>query len=447
MAAQMIDVTNLPASDGFIVQGDTAEDRAGYSVSGAGDVNGDGIDDFIIGARNGDDGGTNAGEAYVIFGRTGATRTNIDLTTLSASDGFIIQGDAAGDLAGTGVSGAGDINGDGVDDLIVGAVGGDNGGGGAGEAYVIFGRTTGFGSNVDGRQVLDLTGLAASDGFIIQGDASYDYAGRSVSSAGDVNGDGIDDLIVGATYGDNGGNNAGDAYVIYGRTGATRTNIDLTSLAASDGFIIQGDTDDDRVGLSVSGAGDVNGDGVDDLIVGANYGDNGGTNAGEAYVIFGQSGATRTNIDLTSLAASDGFTIQGDTAGDRAGYSVSSAGDVNGDGIDDLIVGAINGSDNGTLTGEAYVIYGKTGSTRGNIDLSSLSAADGFVIRGASGRAGFSVSEAGDINGDGRADLVVGANAATELVGGVNSGAAYVIFGSASATRGRPTSAPRPALR
>uniref|UniRef100_UPI00261423D6 integrin alpha n=1 Tax=Novosphingobium sp. TaxID=1874826 RepID=UPI00261423D6 len=113
--------------------------------------------------------------------------------------------------------------------------------------------------------------------------------------------------------------------------------IDLTGLTPAQGFIIQGDAAGDSAGWSVSSAGDINGDGFADLIVGAPRGDDGGDYAGEAYVIFGKSGATRTNIDLTSLAASDGFLIQGDTAGDGAGYSVTSAGDINGDGFADLV--------------------------------------------------------------------------------------------------------------
>ena len=247
----------------------------------------------------------------------------IDLTNLAASDGFIIQGDAGGDQAGGTVSNAGDINGDGIDDLIVGAVGGDDGGSAAGEVYVIFGRTTGFGVDVSGRQVIDLTSLSASDGFIIQGDADYDYAGISVSNAGDINGDGIDDLIVGVSNGDDGGYNAGEAYVIFGRTTGFgsdvggRQVIDLTSLSASDGLIIQGDADSDYSGRSVSAAGDVNGDGIDDLIVGAGNNDVGGSNAGAAYVIYGSTSfgaagpinGTAAGETLTGTAGSD--TING----------------------------------------------------------------------------------------------------------------------------------------
>ena len=259
------------------------------------------------------------------------------------------------------------MNGDGFDDLIVGALFGDDGGFRAGEAYVIFGTASGFGTNVGGRQVIDLTSLSAAEGFIIQGDAADDQIGSSVSSAGDVNGDGFDDLIVGARFGDDGGGNAGEAYVIFGTASGFGTNvggrqvIDLTTLSAAEGFIIQGDAADDQIGSSVSSAGDVNGDGFDDLIVGAIRGDDGGGNAGEAYVVFGTASGFGTNvggrqvIDLTTLSAAEGFIIQGDAADDRTGNSVASAGDVNGDGFDDLIVGALRGDAGGGDAGEGYV--------------------------------------------------------------------------------------------
>jgi hypothetical protein len=301
----------------------------------------------------------------------------VDLTTLAAPYGFIVRGDEGGDYAGSSVSSAGDVNGDGIDDLIVGAPRGDDGGDRAGEAYVIYGVAGATRSRVD------LTGLAASDGFIIQGDAAHDFAGRSVSGAadvtGDVNGDGIDDLIVGGPFGYDGGDRAGEAYVIYGVAGSTRGTVDLTGLAASDGFIIQGDSAEDYAGSSVSSAGDVNGDGIDDLIVGS-PGGNGPYNTGEAYLIYGKAGVTRGRVDLTGLSSSNGFIIQDDALGDAAGRSVSGAGDVNGDGIDDMIVGAPGGDDGGIDAGEAYVIYGKAGSTRGRLDLTALAASDGFII-------------------------------------------------------------------
>jgi hypothetical protein len=203
--------------------------------------------------------------------------------------------------------------------------------------------------------VIDLSLTIDEKGFVIQGDQARDNAGWSVSAAGD----GIDDLIICAFNGDDGGADAGESYVIFGKPGATRNTIDLSSLG-SDGFIIQGDQPGDLAGHSVSGAGDVNSDGIGDLIVGARRGDDGGNNAGGAYVIFGRAGATRSNIDLSALG-NNGFVIWGDTADDQAGFSVSAAGDVNSDGIDDLLIGARLGDDGGLNAGEAYVIFGAIG--------------------------------------------------------------------------------------
>jgi Ca2+-binding RTX toxin-like protein len=406
---------------GAIIIGDVTTDHAGTSVSSAGDINNDGFDDVIVGAPFGDNGGTNAGEAYVLFGKAGGIG-EVDLGSLTLADGFIIQGDDAGDQLGFSVSSAGDINNDGFDDLIIGAHLGDNGGTDAGEAYVLFGKASGFAN-------IDLTALAPAAGFKIQGDLAGDQAGFSVSSAGDINGDGRDDLIVGARLGDNGGANAGEAYVIFGKSTGF-TNIDLTSLAPADGFIIQGQDPSDQAGCSVSSAGDVNGDGYDDLIVGAAFSDEGGhLAAGAAYLIFGKASGF-ANIDLSSLSPSDGFIIQNYDAYDYAGLSVASAGDVNGDGFDDLIVGSPTNF-SGAEPGTAFVIFGKASGFT-NLDLTALAPADGFAILGDApiDYAGRSVSSAGDINGDGFDDILVGAPGGDNS--GTGAGEAYVIFGKAA---------------
>ena len=420
-SSTVIDLSGLGATEGFVIQGDSAADLAGTSVSSAGDINGDGFDDVFIGADHGDDGDVNAGEGYVIFGKASGFGT-VDLSNLTPSDGFIIQGADRGDWAGQSVSSAGDVNGDGLDDIIIGAAGGAEKGNFPGNAHVIFGKTSGFGT-------IDLANLSPSDGFTIGGDANTDRFGSAVSSAGDVNGDGFDDIIIGAHGGDDGGYGAGEAYVLFGKSGGFGT-IDVSNLTATDGFIIQGDDAGDAAGRSVSSAGDVNGDGFDDLIIGAVSGNDGGYNAGEAYVVFGKASGFST-IDLTGLAPTDGFIIQGDVAGDLVGQSVSSAGDVNGDGFDDLIVGAYGGDDGGGGAGEAYVVFGKA-SGFGTVDLSSLAPADGFIIQGdmAWDSAGRSVSTAGDVNGDGYDDLIVGASGGDD--GGNDAGEAYVVFGKAS---------------
>jgi hypothetical protein len=425
-----IDLSNLSPSNGFIIQGDAGGDNAGWSVSSAGDVNGDGIDDIIVGVPGGNAGGFDSGQAYIIFGKTGGFGAVLDLTGLSAASGVVLRGDDNFDKAGFSVSYAGDVNGDGIDDVMIGNNAGDDAHANAGEAYVVFGQSFASGS-------IDL-GALGSAGFKIMGDSADDWAGYKVSSAGDFNGDGYDDIIVGAPQGDDGGNNAGEAYLIYGRASGFGT-IDLTNLTPAAGFVIQGDTAFDQLGRS-SSAGDVNGDGYDDIIVGAPFGDNGGTDSGEAYVIFGKASqpgtlvSGRQVLDLTAFSSNDGFIIQGDNVLDRAAMTVSAAGDVNGDGYDDVIIGAPNGGDGGTNAGEAYVVFGKSTQLApfGDIDLTNLSAAQGFIIQGdvAGDQAGLSVAAAGDFNGDGYDDIIVGAPTGDN--GGADAGEAYVVFGKAS---------------
>ena len=420
----LVDLAALGTRD-MAVQGDATNDRAGLSISGAGDFNGDGFADFIIGAKYNDVGGTDSGSAYVIYGHAGALGS-IDLSNLSPSQGLRIQGDAPGDLAGMSVSGAGDVNGDGFADVVVGGdrLVGQFGYGDTPLAYVVFGRSAQSGT-------IDLTGLSPADGFKITGpfeSSYYRFGTVSVSKAGDVNGDGFDDIIIGTQYGAPGHTYTGAAYVVFGKAGGF-TDINLGTLGADQGFVIRGAATGDEAGASVSAAGDINGDGFADIIIGAPGSDLGGTNAGGAYVVFGKAGGFGT-ITLSDLAPPTGFVIMGDAPNDRAGSSVSSAGDVNGDGYDDLIIGAPLNDSGGADAGAAYVIFGKPGGF-GTIDLSNLGSA-GFKIQGdaAGDEAGYSVAGAGDVNHDGYADVIIGA--ISNDTGRMDAGRAYVIFGKAA---------------
>ncbi|MEM9766848.1 MAG: integrin alpha, partial [Cyanobacteria bacterium P01_D01_bin.71] len=261
---------------------------------------------------------------------------------------------------------------------------------------------------------LNLADLDGSNGFVIKGIDVSDQSGFSVSSAGDVNGDGVDDLIISANLADPNGNvSAGESYVVFGQSGGFSSSLELSALDGSNGFIINGIDANDNSGYSVSSAGDVNGDGVDDLIIGANLAaPNGNVSAGESYVVFGQSGGFSSSLELSALDGSNGFVINGIDANDNSGFSVSSAGDVNGDGVDDLIISAPAAAPNGnSAAGESYVVFGQSGGFSNSLELSALDGSNGFVINGidAGDISGFSVSSAGDVNGDGVDDLIISA--------------------------------------
>lgn len=423
------------------VFGAELDDESGIAVSGAGDVNGDGFDDVVIGARFGDaanNAKNAAGDSYLIFGRP--TFGAIDLANLGSA-GVTLHGADVFDYSGRAVNSAGDVNGDGFDDFLIGAVEADaanNSISKAGDTYLIFGRPDW--SNIP---VIDL-GSLGNLGVTFFGADLNDYSGRAVSSAGDVNGDGFDDLIIGAHYGDGPSNlriGSGETALIFGKANwSTTPTIDLGNLGPS-GATIFGVNNSDDSGLAVGSAGDVNGDGFDDLLIGARFGDaanNAKNAAGDSYIVFGKANWSATlTLDLANLGTA-GVVLFGADVDDLSGISLSGAGDVNGDGFDDVLIGAVGGdglNDTGNNAGESYIVFGKANwAATPTIDLGNLGNA-GVTFLGVDDldNSGFEVNGAGDMNGDGFDDLVIGAGYADgETDNKTNAGETYVVFGRAS---------------
>jgi hypothetical protein len=406
---------------GVKFSGAATSDTTGAALAGGLDVNGDGLADLAIGAIGMDGTGrANAGGVHVVFGSEALSGSPglAGLGTETGPAGFRILGAVAGDQAGFSVDMVADMNGDGLAEIVIGAPKYDAGGvTNAGGVFVVWGKADM--TTVDLAQVAGGTG-----GFAILGAATEDNAGYNVSAAGDINGDGRADLVLGARLADAPGLDQGAAYVVFGKSSGTAVRLDTLG---SEGFRITGEAADDEAGWAVSGVGDVNGDGRDDVAIGSRFNDSGALNAGSVHVVFGRSATTEVNL---AALGTGGFKILGETANASTGYSIAAAGDVNGDGLDDILLGARGANGGGSNSGGAYVVFGRAATT--DLALATLGAG-GVEIMGelAGDFAGTSVAGGGDFNGDGFLDHIIGATGNDS--GGTNAGAAYIVFGTGEA--------------
>ena len=443
-------LTGLPLAPNWSAEGPSTGAYFGWGVNLAGDVNGDGFSDIIVGAPRFTNGNTEEGAAYVFNGSLTGTQ-NIPSWTYESNQNNARFGNA--------VASAGDINGDGYFDIIVGAYLYDNGQADEGMAFVFNGSAA---------------GLSAVQSWSTESDQATALMGFSVSSAGDVNGDGYSDVLVGAYQYDNGEADEGRVYLYNGSA---------AGLSVAAAWTFENNQANAQTGYSAKLAGDINADGYGDVLVGAPNYSNGQVGEGAAYAFYGSASglpATPTwsyenNITLSSVGYSvapagdvngDGYSdillgapnytspqigegaVYGFTgsangltpvpswmnesnqANAQFGFSVNSAGDINADGYDDVIVGCVLYDNGQADEGIAYVYNGSP---------TGLSAVPSWSFEGnlANSRFGYSVASAGDVNGDGYSDIIVGAQWYTN--GQSREGACYVFHGSAAGLSAAPS--------
>jgi hypothetical protein len=367
--------TSLAKVDASFV-GERPGSQAGYKLAGGGDLNGDGYNDLVIGAFSDSEAGANAGQTYVVFGRSSGWSMRMNLSKANAS----YWGEGGGN-SGYDVAVVGDVNHDGFDDFIIGGIWNN-------KVYLILGKSAGW----------------AMDQNLANADASFigpggELTGHSVAGAGDVNHDGYDDFIIGGPFGGIGG---GKAYLVFGRSSGWAKDVDL-STGANASFI--GAANGDQLGwYAVKGLGDINGDGYDDIGMGAGNNDEGGADAGQMYIFFGKPSGWARDVSVNTADAS----FWGEAAGDHAGYDITGGGDVNGDGLADIMITA-SGRD-------CYLVLGKKTGWATDV---SLNKADASFF-GEGSYVGWEVSNEGDLNGNGFDDIA--------MVSRSGAGQTYVVF-------------------
>lgn len=384
------------------IDGGSLSENLGGSLANAGDVNGDGVDDMLVGAIN-------ASEVFVVYGQPGASRAVLDAGSITGVQGYLIKGP---ELSNTGfsVANAGDVNGDGVPDALIGAPV-------VGAEYVVFGQRTSSPVTIS---LANIGTPGNTQGYRILAGPDDSFVGSGSAGVGDVNDDGIPDALVGGMSSNHNGRMvSGSAWVVFGQRGSVG-DVDLGTLSPAQGYRFDGASASDELGAPVAAAGDVNKDGIPDFLVAAQLRTfNGHFQSGVVYVLYGRRSASAP-IDLNLLTPATGYEIGGAKPIQDVGADIEGDVDFDGDGAPDALVGASD-------TGQAYIVFGQPAGTA-TVDLAQIGTTgnrQGTLIDTPFDQSTFGIAvSAGDVNGDGIPDAIVGDSGAT-----VPPGEGYVVFG------------------
>jgi hypothetical protein len=389
--------------------GEADNNWLGYAVGRAGDVTGDGIPDLLLGALQHDEA---RGAVYVVPGGGWLQEAGTDLNVADHATTTLV-GALPDDLLGISIYTAGDVDGDDRADLLVGAHHATTAGGVTGEAFLLRG-----GGLLDGSQPRPDVEDAA---WTFIGEHDGDEAGRFVTGIDDYDGDGLDDVAIAAPWADHAGAEDGIVYVVSSASLPVYSGTpQILSLADAD-LRLHGEAAGDSAGHSILTAGDLDGDGRGDLAVGSMFNDAGGTDAGRAYFIVGDTLAHHSPV--FDLADAD-HKLAGESTDDRAGRLASSAGDLDGDGRDDLLMSAFERDEGGENTGKTYLFLA---SSLGLSSTASMADADATLLGVHEGDyAGQTAAGVGDLDGDGRGELLIGAY--REDTSGEDAGMVYVLW-------------------
>ncbi|NRS89200.1 gliding motility-associated-like protein [Flavobacterium sp. 7E] len=389
-----LSIKNLNGNNGFTVYGEITTREAGSSVNNAGDVNGDGIQDFIIGAPGnyapwygmGREYKIIKGAAFVVYGTASGFPPNVDLGLLNGTNGFAIRNDIISTnfpVTGYAVGSAGDLNGDGISDFMISdPYRHSSYGAEVGHTYIVFGKAAGFPAE------FNLSSLDGTNGFTLIGVNKYGDVGLGIDTIGDVNGDGIDDI---AAISAGSGEGDGKCYIVYGNTSGFPAVLLTNQIDGTNGFVVEGDATTGAIKRVTAGLGDVNNDGHPDFSVGSNF------------VIYGRSTNFPANLNVSSLDGTNGFILENSEAAISTYAGISKIGDMNGDGYNDIAIT------------EKYILFGGP-SIPAKMDLKNLDGTNGFTLNITS--ISYEFNAAGDFNDDGFDDYVFRINSTY-----------YVLFG------------------